>query len=440
MFKLKPIDVLLALLVAVLFAAAAGLFVFSSRPTVIAPAAPQKEVAGPPPAAEPATAPAAETAAPETPPITIEEAVPPTPEPPPLPRATIGQINSQGLRPITVAPAIGDVGRIYFHAPSRSLLMAVVEFDGWRSIYKMSVDDGTVRRVLNENQRPGDIFLDGDSRGNLYAHFDLPGDLYRSADVGENWDLVSKEIGGTFWTIADDRNGTIYGTQHAYNQAVLYRSTDDGLTWSPWIDFQQLYPKDAVTYAAGDDRFRLRHLHAVFWHDGDLYVGTGDVARYTLVSKDAGKTWRQIWDEGFTAATIMKDNAGILFGPDRLQAHGIAMYDVAADKLREVWSPVTYGYAGYTYSLLTWNGVYYAAFHTEANEVASFAGKFGIIVSLNGRDWYKFLEFGPLTHWARSDIFLTPGRDGVYISLNGSLYLTDALDKQWFEFRKPFGQ
>jgi len=447
MFKVKTMDVFVALLAAAMLVAAASLFILTPRPAAepgtVAGAAPSKGTPAPAAAVQPAAEPVApEVAAPEPAPETPAPAVEPPaePAPPPQPHAVIEPLNSLGLRPIAIEPPIGDIGRIYFHAPTRSLLMAVVEPDGWRTIHKMSADDGTVKRVLDENQRPGDIFLDGDSRGNVYAHFDLPGDLYRSADAGENWDRVSKEISGTFWTIADDRNGTIYGTQHAYNQAVLYRSTDDGRSWSPWIDFQKLYPKDAVTYAEGDDRLRLRHLHAVFWHDGDLYVGTGDIARYTLMSRDNGKTWRQIWDEGFTAATILKDNAGILFGPDRLQSHGLAIYDVAADKLQEVWSPIPYGYAGYTYSLLTWNGVYYAAFHTESNEVASFHGKFGVIVSLNGRDWYKFLEFGPVTNWARSDIFLTPGRDGIYISMNGALYQFDPLDKQWFASRKPFGQ
>jgi hypothetical protein len=363
-----------------------------------------------------------------------------TPEPqlPPQPKAEFQLKNNQGLYPISISPPIGDVVRIFYHEPSSGLIMVVVEPGGMRTIWKMS-KDGSLKRVLSENERIGDVFLQGDGRGRLYAGFDDPGSLYRSTDSGDTWKLVATGISGMFWQITDDGHGTLYGAQHAENTAVLYRSTDDGLTWQSWKDFQELYPEFAVTYAEGDSRFKLRHLHGVIYHNGLLFVGVGDVARFTVVSADGGATWEKVWDEGFTAALVMPGTNDILFGPDRLQAHGIAYYDSGLKRLREVWSPIPYGYAGYTYSMIFVNDAYYVGFHTESNEVDWFVSRFGIITSPNGFGWYKFNEFGPLTHKARTDIFLTPGDNRVYMSMNGSLYYFDPLDRWWFDFKKPFG-
>src|SRR5690606_11701540 len=98
-----------------------------------------------------------------------------------------------------------------------------------------------------------------------------------------------------------------------------------------------------------------------------------------------------------------------------------------------------HGYAGYVYSMANVDGIYYAAVHTEANEVATVVPKFGIIVSPDGEKWYRFLEWGPLTNHARTDIWLTPAPGLVYASVNGALYAFRPLDKDWFADKQPFG-
>ena len=52
--------------------------------------------------------------------------------------------------------------------------------------------------------------------------------------------------------------------------------------------------------------------------------------------------------------------------------------------------------------MLNVDGISYAALHTEANAVDQVVPKFGVIVSPNGFDWYRFLEWGPLDHQART--------------------------------------
>jgi len=394
----------------------------------------------PPTAGEPAVnapAAAAEQPAADASPAVNAPAEPAEPGPP---RAVVQPLNAQNLKPVSITPSIGDIGHIFYHDQSGTLLLAVVENETrMRTIWKMAAD-GSLKRVLSENAREGDIFLQGDSRGRLYAGFDDPGDLYRSADAGETWQRVATGIAGMFWQIADDGSGKLWGSQHAENSAILYRSTDDGLNWDAWFDFQKLYPELAVTYADGDSRFKLRHLHGVIYLNGALFVGVGDVARFTVVTTDDGYHWNKVWDEGFTAGLVMPGSDNILFGPDRLQAHGIAYYDGNLKQLREVWSPIPYGYAGYTYSMVHTHQAYYVGFHTETNEVNWFSSKFGIIASFNGFAWYPFFEFGPVTHAARTDIYLAPGPDLVYMSMNGSLYAFDPVDPWWFDFRKPFNK
>jgi hypothetical protein len=197
-----------------------------------------------------------------------------------------------------------------------------------------------------------------------------------------------------------------------------------------------------VPYADGDDRFKLRHLHDVIYDASSdrLLVGTGDVARFAMESRDGGDTWKQIWDEGFTSHVGMSGGDRYLLGPDQLHSHGIALYDIAKGTVKQVWNPQPYGYAGYVYSMVNVDGIYYAATHTETNEVDAVVPKFGVIVSPDGEKWYKFLEWGPLDHHARTDIWMTTAPGLVYASVNGSLYAFRPIDKQWFADKKAFGE
>ncbi len=356
---------------------------------------------------------------------------------PPQPGVNVLPPNPAGLRLLEFVPRIGDVTRLYYHAPSDKLFMAVIEPDGMRSIWMLG-QDATFDRVLSQNKQPGEIFLGGDKRGNLYAGFENPGFVYRSADGGETWKLCARDLDGMFWEIADDGNGTLWGALHAWNKAILYRSEDDGASWQAWKDFQKIFPADAVTYAPGDDRYRLRHLHGVMYARDQLFVGTGDVARYTLRSDDQGETWTKVWDEGFTAGVVTADGKSILFGPDKLRSHGLVVYDFDTQKVRQVWDPAPYNYSGYTYSVINFNGIYFVAFHVEANEVDSLTSKFGVIASPDTARWYPYFELGPLNHFARTDMYLAQVKDKVYMSLDGALYEFTPLDRWSFDLLKPF--
>lgn len=355
--------------------------------------------------------------------------------PPPTVNLSGSKLGNQRVPGVEAA---GDVYQLYFHTPTLTLFMAAVEPDGLRSIWKLT-ERGKAERVFVAGIGKGEIAIFGDSRSRIYVQHDNPSRLYRSDDGLKTWRLVLKDY-GSFWQMADDGVGTIYGAVHDWNRAVLYRSSDDGFNWEPWINFQELFPEEAVRYDPNDNRYRLRHLHGVVYdrNKDQLIVGTGDVARFTAMSPDGGKTWKKIWDEGFTAAAPMSGGFRWLLGPDQLHGHGIALYDAERGTVREVWNPIPHNYAGYSYSLLNVNGIYYAAFHTEANEVAEVVPKFGVIVSPDGEKWYRFLEWGPLGNHARTTVWLAAAPTIVYASINGALYAFRPLEPTWFTDKLPF--
>lgn len=335
---------------------------------------------------------------------------------------------------------IGDVFNLYFDNPTQTLFMAVVEPDELRSIWRLN-EDGKAERVFVADTKKGDITIDDDGRGNMYVQMNNPARVWRTSDGFKTWQLVL-EGAGNFWSIASDGRKTVYGALHDYNRAVLYRSPDDGFSWEPWIDFQQVYPEYAKRYAEDDPRFMMRHLHGVIYSKNSdaILVGTGDVARFTLRSDDQGQTWRKVWDEGFTAAVPLGGGNRYLLCPDSLMKHPLVIYDVWNDTIQNVWNPRDFGYAGYCYSLINADGIYYAAFHTEANEVEAAVPKSGIIASPDGVNWYPFLEWSPLGNHARTNIWLAVAPERVYASVNGALYAFKPLDQAWFEDKVPFGE
>lgn len=344
--------------------------------------------------------------------------------------------NKIGRQRIEAMSTVGDVYRLAWHEPTKSLFMAVVETDRMRAVWRLAAD-GSTKRVIEFNRLDGDFSVNVLKSGTLLAQFENPGRLYRSEDGGSSWSPVLYDT-AMCWNFADDGQGTVYGGIHAVNAAVLLRSEDDGVTWREWKNFQQLYSAEAVTYAPGDDRFRLRHLHDVTLLGNRLFVGVGDVFRAELLSEDGGSTWKKIWDEGYTAHAADALGTKIVFAPDNLRRSGLATFDAVTGAMKETWRPGDYNYSGYSYSVLAKNGVFYAAFHTETNEVAAVAPKFGVVVSPDGYRWYPFLDYGPLTHAATTMLYLADGGDRVYLSVNGSLYGFKPLDADWFAFHKPF--
>ncbi len=356
-----------------------------------------------------------------------------TPIPPPEPSRS--EITLQRVEGIA---NVGKIFRLFYHKPTKALFMAVLEDDGLRSIWKRSEDGGT-KRVFLANRLPGDMFILGMHNGDLFIEQTNPTRIYRSTDHGETWNLVLRDE-GVFWQIVGKDDKNLYGTLWEYNTANLYQSKDGGASWDVWKDFQKLFPEYAARYASTDDRFKLRHLHAVLIQDKTIYVGTGDNARFTFASSDQGEHWNKVWDEGFTSAVVSADGKKILFGPDKLKTHGIALYDIKNKTVKETWRPSSFDYAGYTYSMIRVGDVYYVAIHTEANEVTTYQPKYGLLASPDGKEWYALMEYGPVSNTLGSTMYLAEGKGMIFVSIDGKLFTFDPLKKDWFASHTPFSE
>lgn len=419
-----------ASLVALLFMGAGCALPFAPASTPPAANLPVATPVAPPPT--PVAPPEPQPPAPPLPAGTHEEekVTAPVPYfPPPSVNLTGGKLGTQR---VPGTDAIGDVHQVLYHQPTQTLFMTVTEPDGLRSLWKLG-QDGKTERVLSASTEKGEMAIFSDSQGDLFFQHDNPCGMVRSNDGFKTWHEVRNDR-CMFWAMADDGKGDVYATLHDWNSAILYRSQDGGFTWEQWKDFQGLFPQYAVTYAEGDDRFKLRHLHDVIYNEKSdlLIVGTGDVARFSFQSWDGGNTWKKVWDEGFTSHAVVSGGNRYLLGPDQLHSHGIALYDIWNGTVKQVFDPGKFGYAGYVYSMINVDGVYYAAMHTEANEVEKIVPKTGIVVSPDAVHWYRFLEWAPLTNHARTDIWLAYGPATVYASVNGALYAFRPVDKAWF--------
>jgi len=377
------------------------------------------------------------TVEPETPPVPIETV---TTEPVPyLPPPSVNLTGATlGKQVVPGTDDHGDIGQLHYSPSDDMLYAAMVEANGLRSVWRLE-PRGDFVRVFAEDTRPGEVRILGDGTGTKYVELNNPDRVYRTDDDFRTWYQVLKDK-GIFWNVAADGKGTVYGALHSHNEPILYRSLDAGTTWDPWIDFREVFPADAVPYDANDDRNKLRHLHDVFFDakTNSIVVGTGDIARYTLRSEDNGLSWTKVWGEGFTAHTAMSgEPSRYLLCPDKLNGPGIALFDGWNRTLKETFSPGKNGYAGFCYSIVNVDGTYYASFHTETNDVAYEAPKSGVVVSPNGEEWYTFLEWEPLTHSARTDIWLAAAPGRIYASINGRLYAFAPLDPTWFAFKKP---
>jgi hypothetical protein len=333
---------------------------------------------------------------------------------------------------------LGKISNIHYYQPTESLFMSVIEPDGARCVWRRS-KNGDLKKVfsVDDSLNPGDLTILSTQNNFLFVQHTNPDRVFRSSDNGESWTLIPNGS-GIFWDIAQDQTGNLFATSWAYNEAKLYQSRDNGVTWKLFKDFQVLFPEYAVQYDEKDPRFKLRHLHGVFLKDGAIYIGTGDVARFTFVSEDKGETWKQIWNEGFTAAVSSKEDNDILFGPDKLRSSGIALFDTQTQTLRETWHPKPNGYAGYTYSMTQVDGVYYVAIHTEANEISDYHPKYGLLASLDGERWYPLLEYGPVENTISSTMYVADGINEIFLSVDGELYSFAPLKETDFDRMKNF--
>lgn len=320
------------------------------------------------------------------------------------------------IKSIALPKAIKSVGRLATinNTTEKKVLLVVKETDNKIALWNY-VNNKFVRVLKPQNTKDE---IDGFIHSiGPYLYFDInnPRTFYRSADNGKTWEIIlpTKE---TFWSMALGENGLYYGTAWSWDSPWLYVSDENGKNWEVWKDFKKIFPEYTEQYD-NNGRSYLRHLHDVAIHGNNMLVGTGDLARFTLLSQDGGVSWKKIWNEGFTAHLFLP-NDRILLAGDK-PSSPMAIYNFKTKKTSIAWSPSNIGWSGYIYSLLEKDNKYYLASHIE-NGVQL---KYGVMGSCDGLNWRVIWELQPNKSPDYNTAFLADGPGKIiYLSLNGKLY------------------
>jgi len=316
------------------------------------------------------------------------------------------------LEPIRLPEEILSVDRMVYDNTMGKLILTSKNSDDTYGLWSCTTDFDCIE-ILDVDHPYGEMHL-WIIDDVYYAGINNPARLYRSENFGKTWKNVFHD--GIFWSMAHDGD-ILYGTLWSHNEPLLYRSLDNGNSWELWKDFSKIFPEYAVPYADGGDINKLRHLHDVVVVNENIYVGVGDVIRFTFKSTDNGETWDKIWDDGFTSHIIDAKNNRIILGGDMSHSRGIAVYNIETGETKNVWQPEG-TWQGYFFSLVEMNNVYYAATHIEAEKDG--VEKYGILESTDGEVWKPILVFEDDIGF--SSLFLETDQTDLFVSHNGELF------------------
>jgi len=184
---------------------------------------------------------------------------------------------------------------------------------GHKGIYKSNDKGKTwkLKAAYDSNPRYRCFTLLLTNRGTLLAGSQAYGAILRSEDKGETWSVVfesaptdsAMQIRSLSQALFNPNYDYpyIYASQYGAKGRNLYRSDDDGKTWTLIYSFTEF-----------DD-----HVHVVLaskFLDGTVYVAGGDSGTLLLKSTDNGVSWSP-WTNGSTAllATALAESAAYRF-------------------------------------------------------------------------------------------------------------------------------
>ena len=320
---------------------------------------------------------------------------------------------------IALPAELAKVDRLKYSRRYARLFLLAGQTDGQWAVWSFAAGQWQSRLAIKgSDYKTAQARLHLDSQDNLYVEVSQPHGFYRSADGGQTWQTISHGDDGLLWALADNGRGELYATAWSLNRPLLYKSADQGLTWQTWLDFNKFLPGEDKRSDQTYPYNNLRHLHDVAAYQDKILVGTGDLARWTLMSADHGRSWRKVWNEGFTAHTFVKDTGQIILGGDRADRYGLALYDFgAAADATSTWDQSQVGWSSYIYSLIFQDGRYYAGVHNENGNRL----KYGVLVSCDGRRWSPLLTYEPAADRDTAVFLAESDLNGFFLSLNGAL-------------------
>lgn len=129
--------------------------------------------------------------------------------------------------------------------------------------------------VVQDPARPNNLYFAGSDAG-----------VWKSTDYGNHWTLLNDEIGalaiGMVMAVAGTTPATLWVAQWP---VVLYKSTDDGVTWRR-LEFN--LPGDESFYSIVVDPYDSQHLLSGMHHKDGIFE-----------SEDGGESWELVGGTGF---------------------------------------------------------------------------------------------------------------------------------------------
>jgi len=198
---------------------------------------------------------------------------------------------------------------------------------------------------------------------------------------GDNYTVASLE----FWNYHQSRNGTIciseYGYQGGFKESKIYRSTDDGIT------FTQVY----------DEPDNVYHSHRIYKHEAsgrwiNVY-GDGESRNKIVKSDDDGLTWSTLdpqMDNHFQPVELLDYGhpENLLYGSD--ENGFIGTFNVFTREFNPLYADGDRKYP-YVFTIFYHNGIFYAGTsspHPNLNDRTT-----AILVSTDLEHWAVYHQF-----------------------------------------------
>ncbi|MBT3817589.1 MAG: hypothetical protein HOE80_00690 [Candidatus Magasanikbacteria bacterium] len=317
-----------------------------------------------------------------------------------------------------------SVHKILFHQTLKSVI-AVADFGDSHGLVMFDGITWTTLLHIEDTYSYAHIFID--SNGVIYYSDQNPVKTYRSTDLGNTWEVVTENI-GVFWGLTDDKKGTHYATLWAGNDPVVYNSIDNGVSWQVWKHMWDIFPEEKEFYGDQTTLSKMRHTHDIIALSDRVIIGTGDVTRWAIETRDNGETWKKIWDEGFTSHIYDSKKQNILLFGDKGYRYGVAFYDINTPKAIDVWKPededINWMSGSYIYSSVKIDNRYYAATHVENNSPNDVTN-YGILASQDGKNWEPIYHYETTASY--TELYIAEGiyENTMFISHEGGLSQLD---------------
>ncbi len=253
-----------------------------------------------------------------------------------------------------------------------------------------------------------------DGRGNLFASI-RTGGIYKSTNAGQTWSQ-SGIAGGSVYCLTLAPNGDIYGIGRAGSNEIIYRSTDDGLSWQ--IVYSRSFSQNVSLW--GSIVFpQTGPMVAAF--SVTVYPTVSDVDVYMLRSTNSGTTWNELGFVSPLIQTATGGGSGMVAASDGNIILGTGQAGIIkTSTFGSSWSGVSSFNSMFSSTLL------------KANDNSIVAGAaYGVSRSTDNLSSFNFL--GPFNAWAYTNTAAISPQDQVFIEIaDGRLYFTSGFDT-WTE-------